>query len=148
MKHTQVIQLFHNLSKVKGLEGRQVTYIVKKNLVALAEEIKIYQEEEKEIQEIISEFEEKKQEILKKYTGELGKEVSKKQMPDFEKDVKKLAETAPHKADIKKYEEKWEALIKHRTEKESKFKIIKVALSEVPEKISDENMNLIFELIE
>ncbi len=156
LKHQQVVELYLNLSKVKGVEGRELTYAIKKNLKKLQPEIEVYQDEEKEVRKLLEDFDKEREKLNVKYATVDGKvkrkgsgyDISAEKMKDLEAEILALADTDPHKEVIKNFEEKWAELMKFRKEKESEFAPLYVTMEDIPKNISDENMNLIFELIE
>lgn len=157
MKQTDTIILYGKLSKVENIEGRELTYAIKRNLKNLQPDIDIFIEEEKEIQKLIKDFGEARTELQKKYATVDGKlkmksekeyDLSENKLAELNAEITKLADTEPHKESIKKYEEKWAELLEFRKQKESSFVPLMVKLSDIPQNVSKENMDLIFDIIE
>jgi hypothetical protein len=159
MKHQEVIDLNHKLKKVKNLKGAAINYAIKKNLKNLVPEIEVYQEEENELLEVQKEFTEESNALWKEYaTGEDGEvktkteegvvmfDVPLSKRKELEKKLEDLREK--HKEALDKVKEMWSVLEKSRAEGDSDFKIFTIKKEAIPDDISTEDMDLIFNLIE
>lgn len=137
MTHQELIKLNSKLSDVKGLKGFKLNYAIKKNLSKLEPEIKIFAAEENDVRNIAKDFQKDVKELTEK---KLEKEL-------HEKEVKLLEEK--HKDVIKEANDNWAELMENRTTAVvADFSIYKIKAEDVPNDITTEQMNLIFEIIE
>ena len=155
MTQQETIELVSKLLNVKGLTGRELCYAIKKNIKNLSTDMEFFKEEEEDLLKTIKEFTIEREKIRKKYIDPTNKVEIKNAVgiPDekfleFGKEIDALAGIEPHKSAIKEYEDKSAELLRLRKAKTSDFVITKVKMSDVPENISNDNMNLIFDIIE
>lgn len=157
MKHIDTIQLRNDLDEVTGLDGYDINYCIKKNLQNLAACLKPLAEMEEENRTCILKYTEEHKELQKKHATVLGevkyRVVNKRQEFDipesaraaYKADLKVLKEK--YKDDLAAFEKKAEAYVKFLSETESDFVVTKIEGSKVPQNISGENFNRIWELI-
>ncbi len=158
MKHSEVLSLRAKLQKVKGLKGRELNFEIKTNIIEINRIVEPLAAMEKEIDDILNQYNEERIALFIKNSTE-GGEVKKKivnnievyvvspeKVEAHEKEFKKLQ--AKFKKDLDKHKKEYSAFLKFLSETESKFKISKVKRHHVPEDISTEDLDLIYDIIE
>lgn len=147
MKHREVIELSKKLAKVKDLTGLTVNYAIKKNQNKLKEQITILSKMEEEIVDIVSEYNKERNELFKVHGKNVGNEyvIEKEKQDDFKLLIEGLNEK--FKETIEKYEFELKKYFKFLDETENEFQIYTVKKSDIPENITTEQMDLIFDLI-
>lgn len=164
MKHSEVITLRNKLSRVHGLKGFELKYLVRQNLEAANNELKALEPEEKKLQELVDPYNKEikiiaeeaatinKEVKYKKdsnpFTGEREYDIPESRKAKFEKDKEALEKK--HKKALDEFKKKSEAYNKFLEEKESKFKKIdipKEVVEEYDSEITDNNLDAIYPLI-
>lgn len=157
MKHTKVIELRNALSKINGLKGFEVNYSIEENLQRLELSIKPIAKQEKEINDIIKDFNEQRRVLGEKYSTVDGKvkykyengiqiyDIPVEKIEEYDSEVLKLKEK--HKKPFKQFEEKMKEFIDFLETGDSTFKIHTVKSTHVPSDITTEQMKAIFPLI-
>jgi len=164
MKHQEVFDLAQKLRKVKGLEGRDLNYEIQYNLNEIDRLSAPLITQEKEIEEILKKYNEEKKEVFKKNSTTADGTVKTKKLQisetEFfesyevqeekkeEHDKEIVALDKKHKKEITDYDVKRKDFLEFLKKTESKFVVSKVKMHHVPENISTEMMNLIFDIIE
>lgn len=143
MKYIEIINLRNSLQKVKGLNGFETKITIRKNITRLETEIKPLAKEEEEILELISEFRNEKNQLSEKYKNDNSEK------SEHENLFESLKEK--HKEQIEEYEDKFKKFQDYLKEKDSGFNPITIPLSQIKEfdsEISEENLDLIFTIID
>lgn len=154
MKHKEVISQLRLLEVVKGIESSKVNYGIHKNLVRLKKEVEILGKQEQEILDIKKEFETKRIELCQRYSKvddvvqtnpDKTFKIIKEQEAEFNAKVKDLQEE--YKETLADFDIKHKEFLTFITETESSFTPYHIIFSDIPEKISTENMAAIFPFI-
>ncbi len=158
MTHQNVLNLRDKLLKVKGLKGWELNFEIKTNILEINRIVEPLVEMEKEIQSILTKFNEERNAlhiknctvdgvVKKKIVG--GMEVYDVPLSKQVDNAKELGELmTKYKIDIDRYNKENTGFLKFLNEEESKFKISTVKKEHIPEDISTEDLDLIFDIIE
>jgi len=159
MKRSEVLDLYTKLDKVKGLSGAELNFAIKKNLRMMKDDKEIALEEERELIKLADEYNKDSDNLKRDAATVDGKVLTKKNekgVEVYDVAVEKLDELNDKLNSLyeknaplfKEINDKWEALMNARKEKESNFVLYTIKKNEVPISISTEDMELIFDLIE
>ncbi len=136
MTHQAALNLRDKLLKVKGLKGRELNFSIKENILAINRVIEPLVEMEKEVEDILTAFNEDKNALYAKNCTVDGV-VKKKIVAGIEvydvpatkqvDNAKELVDLmVKYKDDVEKYNAERISFLKFLNEKESKFQISKV----------------------
>ena len=155
MTHNETINLSSALKSVDGIESFKVNYAIEKNISMLEKEMKIYQKQQREINEITKDFNNERiklcEELSKDKDGNPVKSedgsifiFTDAKQKEFDLKFEKLK--VKHKKAIDSQTKKKEEFVNF-LETDSKFKPYNISIEDIPENISTKNMKAIFPLI-
>ncbi len=152
MKKQKIIELYQALNSLGNLSGVKFSYAVVRNINILKPEIEALQEVIKPSEEF-TKYEQERIELAKEHSkkddkGEPMSENNKFILEDekkFEKEFEKLKEK-----NKKVFDDRQKQIDEYITllETESSMELFKIDISDVPEGITTQQMNSIYELIE
>ncbi len=158
MKHQEVLNLRAKLQKVKGLKGRELNFEIKTNILEINRITEPLVAMEKEIEDVIIPFDKERNTLFiknctvngivkrKVFNGQEIYDVPLEAQGIHNQELIDLM--TKFKDDIDKYNKDRTEFVKFLNETESKFEISKVKKDCLPEDISTEDMDLIFDIIE